>query len=136
MKPSDNSNLNIARIPTSWSDKRRNFFRIWLELMRPMHKLTSKEIEVLAAFLQKRLELSKSIIDNNILDQTLLGTEIRKQIREELNLSATHFHVIVTKLKKAGIIVNNRINKRYIPNIKGDTESYKLVFLFEFEKDA
>jgi len=133
MKLSDNGNLNIARVPTNLRDKRKNFFRIWLELMRPMHKLTSKEIEVLAAFLQKRLELSKSIIDSNLLDQTLLGTEIRKQIREELNLSATHFHVIVTKLKKAGIIVNNRIDKKYIPNLKGDATSYKLVFLFEFD---
>lgn len=136
MKPSENSNLNIARIPTSFSDKRRNFFRIWLELMKPMHKLTSKEIEVLAAFLQKRLELSKSIVDSNVLDQILLGTEIRKQVREELGLTPTHFHVIVTKLKKAGIIVNNRINKRFIPNIRNDAEGYKLVFLFEFEKDA
>ena len=135
MKPSDNSNLNIARIPTSLSDKRRNFFRLWLELMKPMHKLTSKEIEVLAAFLQKRLELSKSIIDSNILDQTLLGTEIRKQIREELGLSATHFHVIVTKLKKAGLVRDGRINKRFIPNIDVDTDSYKLIFLFELNKN-
>lgn len=133
MKNNKNINLNIARIPSTLNGPNASFFKYWLEIIKPMHHLTNKEIDVLAALLIKRLELSKSIIDVNVLDQILLGTEIRKEIRTELNLSPTHFHVILTKLKKAGIIEDHKINKKFIPNIDPKYNEYRLVLLFDFK---
>lgn len=132
MKSLDNKNQNIARIPSKLSGPNANFYKYWLEFMRPMNKLTSKEIDVLAVLLLKRFELSKSIIDSNVLDTILLGAEVKRQIREDLKLSANHFHVVISKLKKVGIIRDNQINKKFVPNVEQDATGYKLTLLFDF----
>ena len=41
----------------------------------------------------------------------------KREIRESCNLSATHFQVIMGKLRESKVIVNNKINPRFIPNI-------------------
>lgn len=135
MKSLDNKNQNIAKIPSSLEGPNPNFYRNWLRFMRPMNKLTDKEIDVLAALLLKRFELSKSIIDSNVLDTILLGTEVKKQIREEVNLTANHFHVVIAKLKRVGIIQGNRLNKKFIPNVEHGATGYKLLLFFDFSND-
>lgn len=132
MESLNNKNQNIARIPSTLNSPNANFYKYWLEFMRPMNKLTTKEVDVLAALLLKRFELSKSIIDSNVLDTILLGTEVKKQVREEMNLSANHFHVVISKLKRVGIIRDNKINKKFIPNVEHDATGYKLILLFDF----
>ena len=46
-----------------------SFFRIWLEFLRPFHKLTERETDVMAAFLKHRFELSKVVSDQEVLDK-------------------------------------------------------------------
>lgn len=125
-------NTNIINVHTSLYAKRDNFFDAWLILMKPYFKLTDTEVALLAMILKVRYDLSKSIIDEDILDRNLFSNETRKYIRSELNMSPTHMQVILSKFRKNGLIVNNRINKKCIPNISHDTEGYKLIFDFKF----
>jgi hypothetical protein len=78
---------NVVRIPTSLND----FFKYWLEFLKPFHSLTDREIDVAASFIKKRFELSFKINDSEILDQILMSEDTKRKIREECDISSAHF---------------------------------------------
>lgn len=121
---------NVIRIPTSLKGK---FFRRWFEFLKPFHGLTNKEIDVITAFVKERYELSKVIKDNNILDRVVMSEETKRKIREECGITPIHFQVIMGKLRKSGVIVNGKIENKFIPNINEDTGIFQLLLLFELK---
>lgn len=121
---------SVIKIPTTLDD----FFRYWLEFLKPFHQLTGREIDVATALIRQRYELSKVIADDNILDKVVMSDDTRKIVREECNLSLPHFQVIMGKLKKNKIIVDGRINPKFIPNITEDHDNFQLLLLFELKK--
>lgn len=124
-------NKKVIRIPTNIED----FFKCWFIFLTPLHNLTNREIEVAASFLKKRYELSKSIVHNEeLLDKTLMNEDTKREIRENCNLSTTHFQVIMGKLRKARIIENNKLNPKYIPNITQDKDTLQLIILFDINE--
>lgn len=62
-----------------------------------------------------------------------MGDDTRKLIREEYGLSLPHFQVILGKLKKSKIIIDGKINPRFIPNIIEDNGNYQLLLLFDIQ---
>jgi len=40
----------------------------------------------------------------------------------------------MSKLRKNNVIVNNKINPKYLPNIQDDNGSYRLLLYFDFPK--
>lgn len=122
---------NVIRIPTSLQGK---FFRFWIEFLQPLHHLTLRECDVLTEILKERYDLSKKISDADILDKVLMSDETRKKIREVCNMSLPHFQVIMGKLKKVGIINENKINPKFIPNVREDENSFQLLLLFDLKK--
>nr|DAR32436.1 MAG TPA: hypothetical protein [Bacteriophage sp.] len=121
---------NVVRIPTSLDD---NFFRYWFEFLKPFHKLTEREIEVIACFVKHRYELSKVIKDTEILDRVTMGEDTKRKIREECNMTFPHFQVIMGKLRKSKVLIDNKINPRFIPNISENAESFGLLLYFELK---
>lgn len=123
---------NVIRIPTSLKGK---FFRYWFEFLEPFHHLTKREIEVIACFARHRYELSKAIKDSNVLDidKIIMSEDTKKKVREECNISPAHFQVIMGKLRKNKVIIDGKINPRFIPNIPDDGETFQLLLLFEFK---
>lgn len=119
---------NVIRIPTSIST---NFFKYWLEFLKPFHNLTDREMQVAAALLKKRYELSRVIKDDTILDKVVLSEDTRRVLREECNISLAHFQVIMGKLKKSKIILDSKVNPRFIPNVTEETGSFRLLLNFE-----
>ena len=112
---------NIVRIPTSLNGK---FFRYWFMFLKPFHKLTDREIDVIATFVKHRYELSKVIKDNEILDKVTMSEDIKKKVREECNLALPHYQVIMGKLRKNKVIIDGKINPRFIPNIDESIGSF------------
>lgn len=108
-----------------------DFFRVWVEFLKPVHKLTNKEMEVLATFLKKRYELSKAISDPEVLDSVLMSEETRREIRKECNINPKHFQVIMSKFRKRGVLKNNRIFLNLIPTIT--PEGVGLMIYFNFK---
>lgn len=121
-------NTNIVRIPTTLDS---NFFRYWFNFLEPFHKLTNREIDVITCFIKHRFDLSKVIKDDNILDQVLMSEETKKIIRLECKLESPYFQVIMGKLKQNRLIVDGKINKRFIPNVEQDAEEFRLIFHFD-----
>lgn len=121
---------NIIRIPTSLSV---NFFKLWLMFLEPFHKLTKREIDVAASFVKQRYELSKVIKDSEILDRVTMSEDTKKKVREECNITLPHFQVILGKLRKNKVIVDGKINPKFIPNINADNDVFQLLLLFELK---
>lgn len=121
---------NVVRIPTSLQG---NFYKYWFKFLLPFHNLTDREMDVAACFLKHRAELSKVISDEEILDNVLMSENTKGKIREECEMTNPHFQVVMGKLRKAKIIIDNKkINPRFIPNIKEENGNFKLMLLFDF----
>ena len=121
---------NIIRIPTSLNGK---CFKYWFEFLKPFHKLTDREIDVITSFVKQRYELSKVIKDNDILDKVTMSEDTKRKVREECNITLPHFQVIMGKLRKNKVIVDGKINPRFIPNIDEETGTFQLLLLFELK---
>ncbi len=122
---------NIIRIPTSLDS---NFFRYWFLFLQPFHNLTKREIDVITSFCKQRYLLSKVIKDEGILDKVLMSEDTKKKIREECKISLPHFQVILSNLRKSKVIVNGKINQKFIPNITEDKGYFQLLLLFELKE--
>lgn len=118
---------NVLRIPSKTSDA---FFKYWVMFLKPFHKLTDREIDIVACFLKHRHELSKVIKDPDILDRVTLEEVTRKKVMQECNITLSYFTVLLSKLRKRQIIVDGRINPRFIPNIREDEKNFQLLLLF------
>jgi len=57
----------------------------------------------------------------------------KRKVREECNLSLPHFQVIMGELRKNKVIVDNKINPRYIPRIK-DENNFQLLIYFQIHE--
>lgn len=121
---------NVITIPTSTEGK---FFKYWFEFLRPFHKLTDREIDVIASFVRHRHNLSKVIKDQDILDKVTMGEDTKRKIREDCNITQAHFQVIMTKLKKSKVIDNGKINPRFIPRLESDDKNFQLLLSFDLQ---
>lgn len=119
---------NVVIIPTSLEN---NFFRYWLEFLKPIHKLTNKEIAVGSSFLKYRYEFSKVITDLPLLEKITLNEDTKRKVREDCGISQAYFQFIMTKLKKVKFIEDNKINPKYIPRIKEESGSFQLLLSFK-----
>ena len=117
----------IINIPTSLEG---NFFRYWLEFLDPFHNLTSREMDVATSFIKQRYLLSKAIKDDAILDRVTMSEDTKRKVMEDCNITPSHFQVIMGKLRKAKIIIDGKINPKFIPkNLNDDDKSFQLLLL-------
>lgn len=121
---------NVVRIPCSLDG---SFFRYWFLFLKPFHKLTDREIDVITAFVKHRYELSKVIKDDEILDKVVMSEDTKRKVREECNITLPHFQVIMGKLRSSKVIVDGKINPRFIPNVVEEDGFFKLLLLFELQ---
>lgn len=122
---------NIVRIPTSLNGK---FFKYWFEFLKPFHKLTNRELDVIAGLVKHRYELSKVIKDTDILDKVTMSEDTKEKVRIECKLGKPYFQVIMSKLRHNNLIIEDRINPRFLPNIKGEDNNFQLLLLFDFNE--
>lgn len=124
----------IINIPTSLSG---NFFRYWLEFLIPFHRLSPREMDVATSFIKHRYILSKAIKDDEILDRVTMSEETKQKIRDDCKISPPHFQVIMGKLRKANIIVDNKLNPKFIPkNINEGDKSFDLLLHFSLDEEG
>ena len=123
---------NVIRIPTSIEGK---FFRIWVEFLTPIHNLTDREKDVLAEFIKQRFFLAESINNEDILDKVVMGNDIKAKVRDTCGISNAFFQVIMGKLRKTGIIVNDKINPKFIPKeLTRDAKSFRFLLYFDLDE--
>lgn len=91
-------------------------------------------MDVISSFCKQRYELSKVITDDNILDQVTMSDETKRKVREECEITLPHFQVIMSKLRKSKVIIDGKINPKFIPNLIENTDSFQLLLFFDFKK--
>ena len=124
---------SVVRIPTKLDI---DFFKYWFRFLSPFHGLSPKQIDVISELVYERYKLSKIIHDEEILNQVLMNAETMERVINRCNIGKSYFTVVLRRLKKLGIILGDRINPRFIPQVKEDQDSFKLMLLFDFEKDV
>lgn len=127
---------NIVTVPVGEGS---SFFRWWCTFLQPFVNFTERELDLVAEFLHQRFELSKVISDPAVLDSMTMSEATKNKVIEACGVSKEHFYVIMSRLRKSGIIVNGIINPRLIPNIRQeDNGTFQLLILFrgnELKKD-
>lgn len=113
-----------------------DFFQCWVEFLKPLHKLTKKEMVVLAQFLKVRYNLSKEIISADRLDRVLMSPEIQAEIRDACGIKQKHLEVIRSKFRKNRVLVNGRIRQHMIPAITKEGAGLMVHFSFGNEQHA
>lgn len=121
---------NVITIPASLEG---SFFRYWFQFLRPFHRLTDREMDVIASFVKYRYKLSKVVSDQEVLNKLTMSEDTKKKVREDCNISQAHFQVIMTKLKKSKVIENGRINPKFIPRVVEDSNNFQLLLSFELK---
>lgn len=121
---------NVVRIPCKLD---YSFFKMWFMFLQPFHHLTEREMEVATSFVKQRYELSKVVSDNDILDKLVMSEDTKRKVREECEITLPHFQVIMGKLRKNNIIVDGKLNPRYIPRVVEENGSFKMMLLFDFQ---
>ncbi len=111
-----------------------DFFRLWVDFLKPVHELTKREMDVLALYLKERYRLSKTISDPKTLDQVLMSDEIRKKVREECGIKPRHLNVILSTFRKKGVIKDNKIFINLIPIFNKDGAGLMVYFNFKNEQ--
>lgn len=119
---------NVVRIPCTLD----SFFRYWFMFLEPFHKLTPREQEVIACFVKHRYQLSKVIKDPEILEKVVMSDDTKKKVREECQVNLPYFQVIMGKLRSNNIIVDNKINPKFLPNLEGE-DTFQLLLLFDMK---
>lgn len=123
---------SYLRVPTK---KDGDFFRLWVGFLKPYHDLTERESSILAYLLKSRYQLSKEINNEEILDQVLFSEQTKKKIYTELNITQENFHVLFSRLRKKGVIVGDKLNKRFVPALKDNDKEFKMIVSFDFQND-
>lgn len=121
---------SIVRIPCKVDG---SFFKYWFMFLKPFHHLTEREMDVITSFVKQRYELSKVITDSDILDKVTMSEDTKRKVREECEITLPHFQIVMSKLRKSKVIIDNKINPRYIPNVKEENGSFKMMLLFDFQ---
>lgn len=125
---------NVIRVPCKMGWE---FFRFWLNITCPFHNMTSREMDVVAYLLENRYRLSKFIKDDDLLEKVALNSDSRERARVAAGLSPSYFQIMMSTLRKNGVILEDRINPRIIPNLSwGDEVPFKLLLLFDCASEA
>lgn len=112
-----------------------SFYRVWVEFLAPFHKLTKRERDVMARILIQRFKLSESISDPAVLKEVMWSQSSRKDMRESLRMSQANFQMTLTKLRTAGVLVNDDIRPEYIPH-KGEDPRFCLQVVYDWSSSA
>ena len=119
-------NANVANIRTNVD----GLFNHWVALTQPLHKLTDAEANILLSFLKKRHLYLSNIKSQNVVDRLLFSTETRKEIMDDLGHKMGTFQNYLTSMRSKGVILDNKINPKLIPNVEEGADNFKLIYNF------
>tara|TARA_R110000796_G_scaffold236214_1_gene355438 strand:+ start:8881 stop:9249 length:369 start_codon:yes stop_codon:yes gene_type:complete len=115
------------RIPCN----KRNFFKRWLLITKPFHKIRPRQIEVLTEILYHHDMLKDDYKDEIELWKVIFDYSTKLKIRNDLNIEDHIIQNSLSILRKSGIIKNNKVIDRYIPIIKNNKYELKFEFIID-----
>ena len=118
----------LTIVPTS----SKNFLRAWLEVMRPLHGLTQKEMDFAAILLQFRYDIAKKVSDPAMVDTILFDKEKKEDIANAAGISQSYMKMFLKRLRANGVIEGKRISLKYLPDWTPG-KPFRWLFVFENE---
>lgn len=113
-----------ANIRTS----KKQFFKHWLNLTKPFHKLTEQEIDVVSLFLYYHNEFKDGTTNKKMLWKFVFDYDTKMLIKKELGMKDQGLQNVLTVLRKKKVIINNTINPVYIPDLNTGDKDFKIIF--------
>ena len=106
-------------LPINCTTGDKDFFDLWVEWLRPIHKLTNGEQKLLAAILRHRHTLSKGITDSEMLERLCTDSANLDKVRETMQISSQQMNGIMLRLKKARVLAP-------VKKLNGRAKYYKI----------
>lgn len=126
----DNLKRSIDVIIHQKVDTLGELFHKWFEYLTPMHKLSAKE-RLIASYIYLRYYLLKlEEVDN--IEERLFDVEGKKFLMEKTGLKYNYILVIISNLRKQGVIKGNNINMKLLPKLKKGSKVMNVVLSFEY----
>ena len=111
---------------------RKSFFRYWMTLTKPFHKLRPKEQELLASFIYYFYEYKVKINDDRLAWKMVFDYDTKLLIKSDLNdMKDSVLQNLMTSLRKSKALVTDgyeKVNSAYIPKIDIDAKRFDLTF--------
>lgn len=127
MKPNiKQANLNIEL---------KDLFTKWLDITTSFHHLTKQEIKVLGLLLYYHYKYKTDITNTKVIWKMVFDYDTRKEVTRELDITDAVFRNILTKLRKSGIIKNNKIVDTFIPHLTIGSNKFVIIFNFNIIHD-
>lgn len=112
----------------------KKFYGEWLLWLRPLHKLTDREMEIAALMLECMQYLSSKVRDEAKRGKIVTSIESRKAMSDMIGMSDQYFGMLYGGLRKKGFIIGDVINPLFIPRIESGDSSYAITINFVFHE--
>ena len=109
--------------------KSSEFIRSCLEVMRPIHKLSSREMDIAAIILGRRYVIAEDTQNKENIDKILFNKDTKKSIAAEAGITMDHFKIVLHKMRKNDVIRGNSFNPIYTPEWHPG-KTFRWVFVF------
>lgn len=130
-QPADNKGNGVSTIMMKCTED--SFFRVWMEILAPFHRLTPRERDVAARILMQYFKLKKSVSDRETLRDVLWSKPSKDDMQKSLGMSTPHFQLALRHLKAARFLQGDyNINPRFVPHVKDGDTGYVLKFLCDW----
>jgi len=114
----------------------RSFFYHWVTVTFPIHKLGKMDKAVLAELLYYRYKFSLQIKSEEFIQKMLFDYDTKLQIAENLKINQGRFAMILTSLRKKGIIKGRVLNSHYTPGLKAGDEEFTFAYKFKISDNG
>lgn len=121
--------MKVANINTNL----RKFFHHWLLVTHPLHNIGKTDRSVLAELLYYRYLLSQEVNNEELLNKLLFDYEIKNKICEAVGIPKERLAIVLSTLRKVGIVKGRTLNKHYIPELKVGDNSFVMAYKFKIE---
>ena len=108
----------------------KKLFKKWLDITNSFHHLTKQESNVLGLLLYYNYKFKQDITNQNIVWKMVFDYETKALIKKELNMKDSVLQNVLTKLRKSGIIKNNKIVETFIPKLTQGSKEFVIIFKF------
>ena len=89
----------------------KEFFRQYLEVLSPLHNITSREADVLSHLLYYNFIYSN--YPEKLKNKAIFDYDTKAQIQEDLDMTVHQFLNILKALRRKGIVKNEKIDKSF-----------------------
>ena len=108
----------------------KTIIRSYLEFTKPIHKLTSKEMNFLTEILYKYSTEKENFKREEDLWKKVFDYDSKTEYKESLNIQDTSLQNMMSTLRKKNVIKDNRVQQSFIP----DTSKDQLVLVYRWIK--